>query len=484
MSLKQQAISGVFWLTIQQFSTQAISFVVSIILARLLLPQDFGLIGLIYIFITLGNLLLDAGLTQSLIITKDPDQEDYSTIFFFNLLASILIYIVVYILAPFIANFYYQPQLLDLIRVYCITFVITAFTSVQNTRLIKSLDFKKLMIINIPSTIISGIVGITMACYGFGVWSLVWSSIAKVFFASAQLWVYGKWMPTLTFNKDKLNHHIKFGYKLTINELINSLFINVYPFLIGRFYSITQVGYYTQSETIRQVPVSTLSGVINKVTFPLLVKVSDDNEKFIKAIKQLCILNVFVILPVMIFIIIDADMIITILLGNKWLPAVPFLTLLASIGCISALYNLYGTIFNVLGKSFLILRVNLIEKIITVFVVLIAVKTSVIAIVVSNVLTTFFGFLIRSYYLSKNLDFKMMEQFNIQKRNAIVLILFMISLLLMKKFIHTSSTIIDLIVHIICGGIVFLTFTFLINKNVMNQIKLVIKWQVDLLKTA
>ncbi|MDL2303390.1 lipopolysaccharide biosynthesis protein, partial [Dysgonomonas sp. OttesenSCG-928-D17] len=276
MSLKEKAISGVSWLFIQKVATQGVSFLTTIVLARIILPEDFGLIGMIYVFIGIGNVLLDAGFSASLIRSQFVDQADLSTVFYFNIIASVGVYLLSYALAPFIASFLGHDILIIIIRVYSISFIFTAFTAIQNVMLIKEMRFKTQFYISLPSSILSGIVGIVFALLGYGVWALVWSGVAKSFFYSVQLWIHNKWRPSLVFDKKKFKYHFNFGSKLAINEIFNVIFVNLYPFFIGKFYTPTQVAYYTQSETLKQVPVANIYGSINVISFPLFSSIQED----------------------------------------------------------------------------------------------------------------------------------------------------------------------------------------------------------------
>ena len=236
MSLKKQAISGVFWTSIQQFSTQGIGFVVSIILARLLLPAEFGLIAMIGVFIGLGNALINSGLTQSLIRTEEPDEDDFSTVFYFNLLGSVVIYGLIYVLAPYISSFYNQPLLIAIIRVYAIVFIIDAFSAVQLTRLTQLMDFKTQMKVAVPSLIVSSLVGVFMAYDGYGVWSLVVAGLVKSTINSAQLWYWSKWRPLLRFSVEKLKTHFNYGVKLMLSSVLDIAFSQAYTIIIGRYF--------------------------------------------------------------------------------------------------------------------------------------------------------------------------------------------------------------------------------------------------------
>lgn len=205
MSLRKQVLSGLVWTFGQQFGNQLVGFIVSLTLARILLPEEFGLIAMITFFIAIGQVLVDSGLTDSLIRTKEPDNTDYSTVFYFNLVLSFFMYLLVYILAPYIAAFYNEEILTGIARLYALTFIINAFSTVQLTRLTKLMRFKSQALISIPATISGGIVGISLAYSGFGVWSLVWSQITSSLVSSVQVWFYSRWIPELLSVKLNLN---------------------------------------------------------------------------------------------------------------------------------------------------------------------------------------------------------------------------------------------------------------------------------------
>jgi teichuronic acid exporter len=226
-NLKSQAIFGLVWSFVQQFGSQIISFIVSIILARLLLPEQFGLIGMITVFIYVGDTLLKSGLTQTLIRNSDIQQDDYATLFYYNLGASIILYFIAYFTALLITDFYNEPVLVPLVQLYCLVFIITAFSAVQQTSITIVMNFKKQTIISIPSIVIGGITGIVLALNGFGVWSLLWNQIVTAFIRSVQFWLYSDWKPTLEFNVQKFISHFNFGYKITPSTLIQRIFVNI-----------------------------------------------------------------------------------------------------------------------------------------------------------------------------------------------------------------------------------------------------------------
>src|SRR5690606_15123247 len=305
MSLKKKAVNGVMWTFAQQFSVQIINFAVQIILARLLSPEIFGLIAMLTIFISIGQSLMDGGMTNSLIRTKNPDQLDYSTVFVTNFIVSFGIYIIVFLLAPLIADFYNQDILKNVLRVFSLTFVIRSFVAVHVAKLTKEMNFKTQMKLQIPSTIVGAIVGIVMAYMGYGVWSLVWLNLTQTIVFTIQNWLFIKWRPTLVFDKERFKYHFNFGYKLTLSGLLDTIYLNLYPIVIGKYFSATRVGFFNQAETMRRFPVQQLASVVDKVTYPLFSNIETDIE--LKGVyKKTMKLALLITVPMMMILIIMA----------------------------------------------------------------------------------------------------------------------------------------------------------------------------------
>lgn len=410
MSLRKQAKSGVVWTFTQQFGNQLISFIVSIFLARLLLPEEFGLIGMIAIFYSVGRGLMDSGLTQSLIRSRDLDQEDFSTVFFFNLAASVLIYLIIFFCAPLIADFYDRDILTSIIRLYCITFIIDSFSSVQRTRLTKKMDFKTQTLITIPSTLLGGIVGITLAYLDFGVWSLVWSQITTAFIGSLQLWIYSKWTPSAVFNKEKFKEHFHFGYKITLSSLLNKIFNNIYLILIGKFFQPAQVGFYTRAETMKQLPVNNISNALDKVTYPLFSGIQNDNKKLKSIYRKIMQLIVYVLAPVLIFAAVLGEPLFRFLFTEKWLPAVPYFQILCLTGILYPVQSYNLNILKVKGRSDLVLKLQVIKKALVVVGLIIGLQFGIFGILYSQLILSVINFFINSYYADKFINYPTLQQ--------------------------------------------------------------------------
>ncbi len=410
MSLRKQATSGLVWTFAEQFGNQIIGFVISLVLARILLPSEFGLIGMIAILVGLGRVLVHSGLTQSLIRNKDCDQEDYSTVFYFNLGSSLIIYVLVYFLAPFVADFYDQTILTKIIRIYCLTFVLTAFSAVQMARLTKKMNFKIQTLITLPANIIGGAAGIVMAYSGFGVFSLVWSQVIISTVSTAQVWFYSKWKPVLVFNLEKFKEHFNYGYKLAISGVIEVLFKNAYILVIGKFFSPAQVGFYTRAETMKHLPVSNISNALNKVTFPLFASIQQDDLRLKRVYKQLMQMVVFVISPVLIFVAVLAEPTFRFLFTEKWLPAVPYFQILCVTGILQPIHSYNLNVLKVKGRSDLFLKLKLFEKGLITVGILIGLQFGIYGLLYSQVAVSLIIFFMNAHYTDKFIDFPAWEQ--------------------------------------------------------------------------
>ena len=410
MSLKKQALSGVKWTFLQQLGTQGIGFVISVILARLLMPEEFGLIAMISVVIAVGNTLLSAGLSSSLIRSKELDEEDYSTVFYFNLVASIIIYFITYLIAPFIADFYNQPILTTLVRWLSLIFIINAFATIQQTRLTKQMDFKTQTIVAIPSLIIGGIIGIFMALQGYGVWSLIGYNLSKSLANMLLLWYHSKWKPRWKFNREKFKTHFYFGYKLTLSGLLDTIFNNAYNIVIGKFFPPAQVGYYQRAKTMQMYPVRTASSILAKVTYPLFAQIQDDNRRLKSVYKKILQMNVFILAPVLISAGVLAVPLFRFLFTEKWLPAAPYFQILIPAGILYPIHSFNLNILKVKGRSDLFLKLEIIKKIIIVFTIVMGLQYGIYGLLYMSVLGSFIAFFINTHYSGKFIDYTALEQ--------------------------------------------------------------------------
>jgi len=472
MSLRKQATYGFVWTFAQQFGNQFIGFFVSLILARLLLPSEFGLIGMIAIFVSIGNMLVSSGLTQSLVRSSNIDEDDYSTVFYFNLVSSIIIYFIIFFLAPLVAKFYEQPIITDLLRVYCLTFIISAFAAVQQAKLTREMNFKTQAFISIPSTVTGGVVGVVLAYLGFGVWSLVWSYLTTSVVNTIQLWIYSKWSPLLVFKREKFISHFNFGYKLTLSGLLESIFNNIYLIVIGKYFSVAQVGFYTRAETMKQLPVINISTTLQKVTFPIFSSIQDDDVRLKRIYKQLMEIVIFVIAPVLIFLAILAEPTFRFLFTEKWLPAVPYFQILCITGILYPIHSYNINILNVKGRSDLVLKLEVIKKVVIIITILIAIKFGILALLYGQILTSIVAFIINTHYTGKLIDYNAIEQ---SKDILPAIGIAMVSGALIYSFdtfiIHDFNDIFRIIIGGILGILSYVLFAYVLKFDSLTNIK-------------
>src|SRR5690625_885345 len=400
-SLRDKTLSSIFWSFLQKVGSRGIQFFVTIILVRLLTPADFGLIGMLSIFIALSQTIVQAGFRQALIQKKDTDEEDFSSVFWINLAVSILIYIILFFTAPLIAEFYHQPKLVSLTRVLALIFVINSFGYVQESRLEKQMDFKKLMYIHLPSTFLSGAVGVIMAFKGFGVWSLVGQQLTMQVVFVVQLWIYSKWVPMWTFNRAKAGRLFSFGSKLMISGVVHTIADNLYQITIGKFFPVQMLGYYENADKLTKTPTGTISSVLNSVAFPAFSQIQDNNEKLREGYKKIMQQVLFWLTPILIMGAILAEPLFHFLFGEKWLPAVPFFQILCVTRVFSPLSSYNLNLINVKGRSDIYLKLEIIKKTFLAIGVAIAIPLGIFALVYFKLIYGIVVYFVNSYYSGK-----------------------------------------------------------------------------------
>lgn len=411
MQLKKEAFSGMVWVFIDYFLVKGVSFVGSIVLARLLMPSDFGIIAMIAIFITLGNILLDSGLSSSLIRNNSNDDKDYSTVFFTNVFFGILMYLLFYILAPSIASFFNQNILIDIIRFYSIVFLLTSFSSVQMTLLIKNMQFKKIAVLNVPSVILGLGVGIFMATKDYGVWSIISMYLVTQLVLSLGLWISSDWKPKFVFCKDKFSFHFNYGYKLLLANFLSGTTTELYNVVTAKFYPLNTAGNFERAFTLNNYPLTILIQIIGKVTFPLLSKIQNDKQYLQEVFIKLVRFTFFVSAPVMIILSASAKPLILTLLGEKWSDAIPIFQILCLGGIFYTLQSLNINTIKIYGRTDYILKGEIFLKILMVLLSGSALLFGFEAFLWSIVFNSFLRLLINMFYCSKVIEITVKEQF-------------------------------------------------------------------------
>lgn len=400
-SLKSKATSGFIWNTVERFSVTIGQFIIGVVLARLLMPEDFGLIGMLSIFIAISQVFIQSGMGSGLIQKQDRTDEDYSTVFIFNLAVSTLFYVILFFGAPFIASFYEMPLLTSLTRVLAITLIINSFSIVQRTKLEIEVDFKTLAKVNVIALVIGGGFGIGAAFLDYGVWSLVIQTITISLATAVGLWVLGNWSLSLTFSKTSFDKLFAYGSKLLAAGIYAKSLQEVYNLVIGKAYTASQLGYFVQAKKFAEVFSGTLTNVLQKVTFPILASLQHDEKRMVSVYSRMIKMAAFITFPTLSLLAILADPLIFILLGEKWMPVVPLLQWLCVAKLVYPISVINMNILNAVGRSDLFLKVDLSKFPMIVVALVVTIPISLEAVVIGQVITSFISYFINAYLPGK-----------------------------------------------------------------------------------
>lgn len=363
-SLKEKALSAVAWNAIQRYGALLVSFVTNIVLARILSPDDFGLIGLLTVFIAVASSVTESGFNSALIQQKEVTQKDYSTVFYWNLIMSLIMVATLYFAAPFIARYFGRPLLKDILRLESVILVINSLCIVQTTRLMKFLQFKVLAIRTLVATVVASIVGITLAYFGFGVWALVWQGIVNSFVGAVLLWNVTNWRPMLQYSWESFKRMFRFGLFIFISSICNTLYINVQSFIIGRNFSISNLGYYSQAKKLEHVAADGTASILNVVLFPIYASIANDRERHRTIVRKNIRIISFLVFPMMTTFIAVADPLITILFTDKWVASVPIFQILCIVGMMTPINMANVEVFRSIGNGGMYLTLQTIKRIV------------------------------------------------------------------------------------------------------------------------
>ncbi len=409
-SLKKRTIKGTFWSAADAFLGQGITFIVGIVLARLLTPEEYGLIGICMIFTTVLYGIVDSGFSTALIRKLDVTNEDYNTMFITNMVISILMFILLYICTPNIAAFFAQPELDDVLRAMGLILILQALSITQVTILTKQLDFKTKTKASLFSAIISGVIGIAMAISGLGVWALVGQQLSRQFLYTISLWILIKWWPSLNFNSDSFHYMWEFGWKMTISGLLNNVWNQLYQVVVGKWYSTATLGQYTRSRDYANLFSSNFTTIIQRVTYPALAEVQNDKERMVSAYRNVIKVSMFVTTIAMFSLGAVAEPFLYVLIGPQWHEAATYLPMI----CISmSLYPLHAINLNMLqvqGRSDIFLYLEILKKIISVGPLLLGIFVNIYWMLFGSILTGIISFFLNSYYTGKRLNYSPLMQ--------------------------------------------------------------------------
>lgn len=409
-TLKEKTAKGLGWGFIDNFLGAGITAVVSIILARLLSPEEFGLVGMIAIFISLGSSLMDSGFSGALIRKREATDTDLSTVFYTNLLLSILIYLALYTSAPSISRFLNNDSLTLILRVMSVSVIIVAFTQVQKVNFVRKIDFRTQAIISLSASVVSGVVSIWMALAGYGVWSLVAQQISKQMVVSLLLWFFSKWRPSFTFSISSFREMFGFGSRLLACSLISVIWNEIYSLVIGKMYNPIAVGYFTRAEKFKTMVTSNIGQVVQRVGYPVLSSIQDDSERQLRVYRKVVRLTILLTSTLVLGLVGCADAMIEVLIGSKWLPAADFLRVLGISGMFLPLILSSVNVFNANGKSNITLLLEIIKTALAVIPVGLGILFDIQALLWGLVASTVLSYLVHALFVSREISYPFWSQ--------------------------------------------------------------------------
>ena len=472
-TLKQATTKGLFWSSVERFSNQGVQFVFSIILARLLSPSDYGIIAMVTIFFAVAQSFVDSGFSNALVRKTDRVEEDLSTCFYFNIGVGIIAYIVLFLIAPLVANFYNQPILSPIIRITGLGVILNSLCVVQQALFTIKIDFKSQAKITLSATVISGIVGILLAYQGYGIWALVWQGVVSSIVRMGLLWLMSKWRPRTGFSKSSFNYLFGYGSKLLVSGLLDTIYNNIYPIVIGKFYNPAQLGNYSRALGWAQLPSANITSILQRVTFPVLSAIQDDTLRLQNSYRRLLKLSAFIVFPLMMGLAAIASPLIRVILTAKWDGCVLYLQILCFALMLYPIHAINLNLLQVKGRSDIFLRLEIIKKIIGVIILIITIPLGITAMCLGMVFSSIICLIINTYYTSRFIDVGLLTQLKDLK-------IILINSLVMGGGIYILTSFIDieglkLVMGIVIGLLFYFIGSFYFSKAELQEVISLIK---------
>lgn len=473
--LPNNVFNAFLWSFIEKVGLQGIQFVISIVLARLLLPEQYGLIGMLAIFMGVAQSFLDSGFGSALIQKKNADYIDECSIFYFNIVVGLLATGLLYLVAPAIAQFYKEPLLEPLTRFLSLNIVINSFCLIQTSILTKRLDFKTQAKISIFTVVVSGPIGIVLAYKGYGVWSLAIQQVAGSLARSILLWIFCVWRPSLTFSFSALRGMFSFGSRLLASGLLDKVFENLYLVIIGKFFSAASLGYYSRSLSLQQLPASVLTDIVNRVTFPVFAGMQYEHDLLKVKFRRILIALAYINFPIFVGLVVCAKSLVIVLLTDKWLPCVPYLQLFAVLGAMYPLHAIHLNLLKARGRSDLFFKLEVLKKILVVVNIAITWRFGIGVMIIGQVVLTIVAYFINSYYTAKLVSYFLAEQLKDLAPIVLLSAVMGTSVGLISYYVSISSNYFMLFIQVSTGFIFYILLSWLFKPDPYRMILGLIK---------
>lgn len=467
-NLKKQAFVGIGWNAIGRFSTQGVNFVLQIILARLLSPSDYGIIAMIAIFLQITAVFVDSGFGKYLVQKQECEERDFSTVFYYNLLVSLVLYLILYKIAPFVARFYDIDLLTKVMRVISLVVVFNALSIVPRIKLEKSIDFKSQSIVLFLSSLFSGLVGIVMAYYGCGVWALCGQTLLNSILQFILFKFFVRWRPSFVFCKESFLDMFSFGSKIIGASFISVVYSNLYTIIIGKKFHSNDLGYYSRADQLAVFPSSNLGLIISNVAFPVLSSIQNDNKKLCVVYRRMISYSSFVIFPLMIGLSAISESFVLTLLGEKWEGSIQYLQIICFALMWDHLSTLNLNLLYVKGKTNLVLKLEIIKKTFAVVILFATIPLGIMAMCIGRVIYSLVALYINTYYTKQLIGLSLFQQIH-DFFPYLVLSLGMGLVVFFYSNLFSISPIAMLLSGIVLGGIIYVTFSLLFFRDIREE---------------
>lgn len=450
---RKEVLSNFLWCFAERSGAQIVTFVVSIVLARLLMPEDYGTIALVTVFTTIMQVFVDSGLSTALIQKKDADDLDFSSVFYFNFAVCIILYLVMFFAAPLIAAFYKMPELTPVVRVISLTIVISGVKGVQQSYVSCNMLFKRFFYATLGGTIFSAFLGIAMAYAGFGVWAIVAQQLSNTAIDTLILWITVKWRPKLMFSWRRLKGLLSFGWKMLCSSLLDTIYNNLRSLLIGKVYSSADLAYYNEGKKFPSLIVTNINSSINSVLLPTMSKEQDDKNRVKNMTRRSIMVSCYIMAPLMIGLACCATSVVTLILTKKWLPCVFYLQIFCVTYMFWPIHTANLNAIKAMGRSDLFLKLEIWKKVIGMILLLSTMFISVEAMAYSLLISTLTSMIINSWPNKKLLNYSFIEQMK-DILTSILLAVFMGAVVYLIGFLPVP-TLPLLIIQVVCGGLIY-----------------------------
>lgn len=471
---KKNVIKGLFWTLSERFMSQIVSVIVTIVLTRLLAPEDYGVVSIVTVIITILNVFMTSGFSASLIQQEDVEQIDYSTVLYFSILLGFLLYAGVFAISPMLAAFYSLPQLELVLKILALKIPLSALNSVQQAYVSRNMLFKKFFISTVTATVVSGIIGVVMAYTNFGVWALVAQDLSNVVTISVVLWFSVGWRPTLQFSFKRLKILFDFGIKIFIQTLFNTIYANIRSLLIGGFYSPADLAYYTKGNQYPNLIVTNVDTAVSKTMFPVMSREQSDLDRIKVLTKRTAQVSSYIMSPILIGFFVCAKQIVSVVMTDKWLPAVPYIRIICICLLIRASQTAILQAIKSIGRSDIVLKMDIPVRILALIILMFTIRFGVIYIAISEIIIEFLALLIYSYYSSKLLNYSYLEIFGDFLKNVILAVI-MGGVVYFIGVASGLNMLLTLIIQIVIGGIIYIVLSILLKNESWLLFNLTIK---------